>query len=381
MLSSQRLRERDERGRRRCARCDARKLERVGERLAAMRERGAHDVLHAREVVRHRCAAESDERRVDVRPRTKDRARDGMEACPLAHELHEHGDCAVRLRVGRGEEPVGDLALHHHTPQGDVGKAVEALRDDRCRDVVGQVGHELRRILRQLDPERVAEEHVDVVAELVQHRLELRVDLDRMHVADALGEIARQHSVSRADLEDDVLRSERGEPADDAEDVLVDEEVLPVFLLHSPKYAAALASIRPSSSAASPPRACASAARVYMTYAGSLRRPRADWGARYGESVSARIRSAGTWLAARRSSLAFGNVALPANDTYQPRSSAVGSSRGEEKQCRTTVPSSAERAASVSSSAARVWMTTGFPSSAARPSWDSNIYRCASGVA
>src|SRR4051812_8682826 len=66
------------------------------------------------------------------------------------------------------------------------------------------------------------------------------------------------------------------------------------------------------------------------------------------------MRSAGTWVAARRRSTAFGNVALPANETYQPRSSAVGSMCGEEKQWRTTVPAWSASPASVSASAARV---------------------------
>ena len=97
-----------------------------------------------------------------------------------------------------------------------------------------------------------------------------------------------------------------------------------------------------------------------------------------GESVSASRRSAGTAYAAERRSCAFLYVTLPANETYQPRSSAGSRSGSDEKQCRTTVPSKPSSAASVSSSAARVWMITGLSTSAASWSCSSKMRRCAS---
>jgi len=54
-------------------------------------------------------------------------------------------------------------------------------------------------------------------------------------------------------------------------------------------------------------------------------------GARLGRSVSARMRSAGTWVAASAEVPAFGKVAWPANDTPTPRSSAVREHCGDEK--------------------------------------------------
>ena len=67
---------------------------------------------------------------------------------------------------------------------------------------------------------------------------------------------------------------------------------------------------------ASSPRASASAASVWTTLAGSLRlAAHAAAGARYGQSVSASRRSAGTCRAASRRSSAFGYVTLPANET------------------------------------------------------------------
>src|SRR5262249_38100116 len=175
---------------------------------------------------------------------------------------------------------------------------------------------------------------------------------------------------------------EIGEALDHAEDVLVGEEVLAELLLrddrHRPKAALAFVSIRAASSSASTPRTSASVASVWTTYAGSFVRPRSACGARYGLSVSARRRSAGTAFAASRSSGAFGYVTFPANETYQPRSSAAGSSAGEEKQCRTTVPSKRRSVARVSSSAAGVWITTGLLSSEASASCSSKSRCCAS---
>ena len=185
-----------------------------------------------------------------------------MEARPLGCELHEHRHRAVVLRRRCGEEAVRDLALHHHAPEPHVRQAVEALDDDRRSDVVRQVGHELRRVLRQLEVERVAVGDLDVGAEASEHRLELAVDLDRAHARHALGEVAREHAVPRADLEDDVVGPQLGEPADHVEDVPVGQEVLAVFLLHSPKHAVALRSTCSPSSPASSPRESASAATV-----------------------------------------------------------------------------------------------------------------------
>ena len=119
-------------------------------------------------------------------------------------------------------------------------------------------------------------------------RLERAVELDGVDVGDALGEEARQHAEARPDLEHDVGGVELGEPADHAEDVLVDQEVLAELLLggrggsRQAEAGAAFASIWAASAAGSSPRASASAATVWTTFAGSFGRPRRGCGARYG---------------------------------------------------------------------------------------------------
>src|SRR6185437_2755597 len=140
-------------------------------------------------------------------------------------------------------------------------------------------------------------------------RFERSVDLDCVHARDAFREIAGEHAEARTDLEDDVVRVELRESVDHTENVLVDEEVLAQRFLrqdvHSEKHAVALASIWRASWFGSSFRASASASSVWMTYAGSLRLPRTGCGARYGASVSARIRSTGTSRALSRRSTAF----------------------------------------------------------------------------
>src|SRR5262249_46448799 len=155
---------------------------------------------------------------------------------------------------------------------------------------------------------------------LAQLGLERAVELDRVDSRDAIGEIRGQDAEARPDLEHDVVDVEVGESADDTEDVVVDEKVLPEPLLRTDAHrswnaTAAFASIWAPSVSTSTPRVCARAATVWMTNAGSFRFPRTGCGARYGQSVSASRRSAGTAAAAARSSSAFGYVTLPANDT------------------------------------------------------------------
>src|ERR687887_632977 len=309
---------------------EARKLDRIGEPLPPVREGSRDDPLHAREILGVSLAAKGDERRVHVRARPEDRPRHGMEAGSLGGELDEHRDRAVGLRRRLGEEAVGDLTLDHHAPKLQAGEAVEALDDERSRDVVRQVRDELRwRRLEapEVEAERVGDLELDVrpVSEPLRERVRKRaVELDRVHARDAVGEIGGQDPEPRTDLEHDVLRRELREAADHAEDVLVDEEVLPELLLgerephESENAAAAFASSRAASSAGSSPRASASAATVWTTFAGSFGRPRRSWGLRYGLSVSARRRSGGTRRAGSRSSSAFGYVTLPANETEEP---------------------------------------------------------------
>ena len=158
---------------------------------------------------------------------------------------------------------------------------LERLHDERRRDVVREVGDELRRRRAQrryVDRECVAPDERDVrpVAEsIAKGGLERPVDLDRVHEAHVVGEVTSEDAEARADLEHDVVRPEGAQPTDDAHDVLVDEEVLAEGLLGrdghgSANAVAALACVAAASSSRVSPRTSASARRVWTTLAGSF---------------------------------------------------------------------------------------------------------------
>ena len=106
----------------------------------------------------------------------------------------------------------------------------------------------------EIEAERVAEHELDVVATVKavdEMRLEPAVELDGVHARDSLGEVFGQDAQARPDLEHDVVRLELREPPDDAEDVVVDEEVLPELAvgcdreLHGSENAAAAFPVDP----------------------------------------------------------------------------------------------------------------------------------------
>ena len=205
-------------------------------------------------------------------------------------------------------EPLADLALDHRHPDGDLRERLDRAQDDRRRDAVGQVGDDLgrRRVERgevELDGVGEVQGRVGVRAERVaQGRLERAVDLDDVHVARPGGEVLGEHAEAAADLEHDVRGVELGRPADDAEQVRVDEEVLAELALgrmpklpqppqaglpglleplgHHPNSRAALASTAASSRSYSMPRRSATKRAVCTTFAGWLRSLRTTWGVR-----------------------------------------------------------------------------------------------------
>ena len=178
-----------------------------------MREGGLDDRSHLGDR-RDRRALERDESRLD--PRTADGTRSagpGAKPTLRARELDEDGDGAVRLRPRLGEEPIRDLALHHHAPAAQRLDVLERLDDERRRDVVREVGDELRRRGTQradVDRERVTPHEIDVrpLAEGVAKRgLERAIDLDRVHEPHVIREVAREDAEAGTDLEHDVARA------------------------------------------------------------------------------------------------------------------------------------------------------------------------------
>src|SRR4029079_510801 len=97
---------------------------------------------------------------------------------------------------------------------------------------VGQVGDHLRR--RRVERGEVELDGVGQVQggvregreRRLQRRLERAVDLYDVEVPDPRSEVLAQNAEPAPDLEHDVFVVQLGRPADDAEDVVVDQEVL-----------------------------------------------------------------------------------------------------------------------------------------------------------
>ena len=107
---------------------DAGELERVGERLAPVRERGLGDAPGALELGAPGLRpAEGDERRVDVGRRPEARSRHRMEARALDGQLEDAPTPPRSPSCPASEEAVGDLPLHHHAPELDGRQAPRAL--------------------------------------------------------------------------------------------------------------------------------------------------------------------------------------------------------------------------------------------------------------
>ena len=306
-----------------------------------------------------------------------------MEAGALGRELDQDRDGAVGLRAGLGEEAVGDLALHHHAPRLEIGReAIEALDDERRGDVVRQVRDEL--VGRRLERASVERERVAPVKrrprDPAQVRLERAVDLDGVDVCDAVGEEAGQDAEARADLEHDVGGVELGETPDHAEDVLVDEEVLAERLLrddgHRPKAARRVrVDLRPSS-AARPAHLGESRERVHdvrglvTCAANGLRGEVRAVG--LGEEPVGRD---ATRRLAQLGRLRIGDVAGERDVPAALERRLEQRRRGEAVEDR-PCPSKPASTASVSSSAARVWITTGLPELGARARAGARRARC-----
>ena len=153
-------------------------------------------------------ALERDERRLDARPRAKDRRRNRVEAGLARRELDQDGHGAVRLRPRLGEEAIGDLPLDHDAPLHERLRVLQRLDDERRRDVVGEVRDELRTaVVAARRPRcgarrpRRSRTFGRPSSALAERGLERAIELDRVDDAHAVGEVAGQDSEPRADLE------------------------------------------------------------------------------------------------------------------------------------------------------------------------------------
>ena len=281
--------------------------ERVGERLAAVGERRLDDALHAGRDAGARCAgtrrAPSRRSAAAGRPRARpDGSRCARSRAARAPRPRRRPSCRA---TAKKRSATSRCTITHHAR--DRRQAVEALDDERRGDVVRQVRDELRRrrLERRGSSASASSQWSVVRGRPAQLGLERAVELDRVHVRDAVGEVAGEDAEAGADLEHDVVgararrgaRSRRGcsrrrgsaGRAASSRRACYDAARLTARRRRRRSRRSAGRARRRSS-----PRASASTASVCTTYAGSLGRPRTGCGARYGLSVSTRRRSPGT---------------------------------------------------------------------------------------
>ena len=159
-----------------------------------------------------------------------------METRPRRRELDQDRDGSVRLRRRNGEEAVCDLALHHHAPHARCREGRRGSRRRsgwrRCtggsRRASSARGRGLRDRAAGRRPSGASRSgrrrrRGDAVRAVGRARRRGRARTARP----ACGSAHRGPGRSRARRR----RVELGQPGDDAEDVVIDEEVLPEGLL------------------------------------------------------------------------------------------------------------------------------------------------------
>ena len=332
-----------------------------------------------------RHAAERDERRVDVRRRPEDGTRDGMEAGPLGGELDQHRNGPVRLRRGLGEEAVGDLPLHHHAPELEAG---QAGRGSRRRSASRCCRGGSRRAWSA--PARARRGRAEARRPSAARRSGAPPALARCGASERSSSTAWTWCDTFREV---AVRTPRPGPISSTTSSRPSSASRPItprmfssarkcwpscFFgtdAHGEAEGGASRSRRSRARArpASSPRAAASAATRVDDVRGLVRaaaqRLRREVGAvRLGEDP---IGGNGGRGLAQLLGLRIRRRCRRTRSTSPARAPAASSS-GSEKQCMTTVPSCAPSIAPVSSFAARVWTTTGRPSSCASPSCASN---------
>ena len=124
----------------------------VGQRLALLRERGAHEsqkfrFLHA-EFVKARRKPPSEHGRMHLGRRRKGARRQSKQRLHGPVHLHRHRQDTIIARPRAGDDPIGHLALHHQHCPVQGGMAGGQLQQDRRSDVVGQVSDNRQALAR-----------------------------------------------------------------------------------------------------------------------------------------------------------------------------------------------------------------------------------------
>ena len=212
--------------------------QRAGERLAPVGEAAGHERAQRPRLGppagAGAAADQPHQHRVDVGHRVEDGARDRPHARAPRRRAGRAPRAARRRRCpGRRRAARRPRAGPSPPTAPTAGSSWSVRSSDARGDPVGEVGHDLgRRGLEraQVEPHRVApaQRHVRAARRRPASASRSRSSISTTCTwRDALGEVLAEHAQATADLEHHVLGDERAARADHAEDVGVDQEVLP----------------------------------------------------------------------------------------------------------------------------------------------------------
>ena len=176
-----------------------------------------------------------DNTRPHLRRRDKSSGRDVEHDLRLREPLNEDREASVRFAARRPDEALGDLTLEHQGQTRIFADPIEPTDQQRRGDIVGQVGDNLARRVRQLgriEGQRIAGHHIEPMrinrGEFFKGRETTGVAFDCNNPASP-GRQQRpcQPAGPRANLDDGCVVEWSGCAGDTAREVQVEEEMLP----------------------------------------------------------------------------------------------------------------------------------------------------------
>lgn len=158
------------------------------------------------------------------------------------HNTARRGEGAIVLAAGTGLHAVCDLLLHHDRDGKNRRMAFKESHDDRRRNVVWEIGHDLHRIsvivgfdeLMEIQLQYIIMDDGDIgmiMQGFMENRDEVCIDFHGYHMSGGFCEGLRHGADARADLENAVILRDLGAADDVLQHALIDQKVLAEALL------------------------------------------------------------------------------------------------------------------------------------------------------
>ena len=207
----------------------------MAQELPALREGDGDDLAEQPGVDtrRRRLRRHPHDRRVDPGRRLESLGRDVEHRLDVVAPLQHHAQSPVVLAAGYRRHPVDDLLLQHDVLVDDMVDRLEQMKEDRRRDVVGQIADDAKppraclpgRQGDEIDAQHVGLDHLEP-GRAAQAGREVAVELDDDQGARAFEEGPRDRAQARSDLDDRLAGLRRHRPHDRIDDRRVGEKVL-----------------------------------------------------------------------------------------------------------------------------------------------------------